>query len=169
MIIADGKDYDLLKKWSHNFDCDGYYSCEIGVGKGMGSQIIMDNVINNYLHIGIDSYTDNVRDTLVEDLFDYSNKGRFRLANMTERLFMSHPDHQDMTFAFVHFDCSTKSQDIMTQAVWFAERAAIHSRFVFSNHTQYKFDLISEVMKFYNFEIHGTGEAKCMMAKAPRK
>jgi hypothetical protein len=74
-----------------------------------------------------------------------------------------------MTFAFVHFDCSTKSQDIMTQAVWFAERAGPYSRFVFSNHTQYKFDLISEVMKFYNFEIHGTGEAKCMMAKAPRK
>ena len=45
----------------------------------------------------------------------------------------------------------------MTQAVWVAERAATHSRFVFSNHTQYKFNLISEVMKFYNFEIHGTG------------
>ena len=93
MIIADGKDYDLLKKWSNNFDWRGYYSCEIGVGKGMGSKIIIDNVINNYLHIGIDSYMDNVRDTLVEDLFDYTNKGRFRFANMTERLFMSHPDH----------------------------------------------------------------------------
>jgi len=169
MIRGNSSDYDLLRKWSSNFDCDGYYSCEIGVGEGMGSKIIMDNVINSYMHIGIDSYTDNTRDTLIGDLLDYSNQGKFRLANMTERLFMSHPDHQDMTFAFLHFDCSTKSQDIMTQAVWFAERAAPHSRFVFNNHTQYKFDLISEVMKFYGFEIHGMGDVKCMMAKAPRK
>ena len=56
MIEGDSDEYSLLKKWSANFDCDGYYSCEIGVRQGMGSKTIMDNIKNNYLHIGVDPY-----------------------------------------------------------------------------------------------------------------
>jgi hypothetical protein len=55
MIQGDSVEYDLLAKWS-NFDCDGHHSCEIGVRDGMGSKIIMDNIKNNYLHIGVDPY-----------------------------------------------------------------------------------------------------------------
>ena len=44
MIKGDGKEYDLLRKWSKDFDCQGYYSCEIGVRQGFGSKLIMDNV-----------------------------------------------------------------------------------------------------------------------------
>jgi hypothetical protein len=51
MIQGDSVEYNLLAKWS-NFDCDGHHSCEIGVRDGMGSKIIMDNIKNNYLHIG---------------------------------------------------------------------------------------------------------------------
>ena len=60
MIQGDSDDYDLLKKWSKDFDCNGYYSCEIGVREGQGSKIIMDNVKNNYLHIGVDPYGDRL-------------------------------------------------------------------------------------------------------------
>ena len=60
MIRGDSAEYELLEKWSKGFDCNGYYSCEIGVREGLGSKIIMDNVINNYLHIGIDPYGDLV-------------------------------------------------------------------------------------------------------------
>ena len=48
--------YELLEKWAKDFDCQGYKSCEIGVRKGLGSKIIMDNVINNYIHVGVDPY-----------------------------------------------------------------------------------------------------------------
>ena len=55
-IKGDGKEYDLLVKWAKDFDCEGYYSCEIGVRQGYGSKLIMDNVKNNYMHVGIDPY-----------------------------------------------------------------------------------------------------------------
>ena len=60
MIRGDSVEYDLLEKWAKNFDCEGHYSCEIGVREGLGSKIIMDNVLNNYMHIGIDPYGDLV-------------------------------------------------------------------------------------------------------------
>ena len=47
MIKGDSIEYDLLAKWA-DFDCNGYYSCEIGVRDGMGSKIIMDNIKNNF-------------------------------------------------------------------------------------------------------------------------
>ena len=55
MIKGDSEEYDLLEKWA-KFDCQGHYSCEIGVRQGLGSKIIMDNVTNNYMHVGIDPY-----------------------------------------------------------------------------------------------------------------
>ena len=53
MIKGDSSEYNLLEKWSKNFDCQGYYSCEIGVREGQGSKIILDNVINNDIVFGI--------------------------------------------------------------------------------------------------------------------
>ena len=161
MIQGDGAEYELLEKWSKGFDCQGYRSCEIGVREGLGSKIIMDNVINNYMHVGIDpygnlayqhydraytknwsehrrgnitaNYTDEMRDTMLKDFYKYRNEGKFRLANMTDSLFMSHPEHQDMVFAFVHFDGPHMTKDVITEAVWFANRSAPHTRFVFDD------------------------------------
>ena len=45
MIRGDSTDYDLLDKWSKDFDCQGYKTCEIGVREGLGTKIIMDNVL----------------------------------------------------------------------------------------------------------------------------
>jgi hypothetical protein len=56
MIRGDSSDYDLLEKWTKDFDCQGYKTCEIGVREGLGSKIIMDNVRNNYIHVGVDPY-----------------------------------------------------------------------------------------------------------------
>jgi hypothetical protein len=89
MIRGDSGEYDLLTKWA-NFDCEGNYSCEIGVREGLGSKIIMDNIKNNFIHIGVDpygnlnyqhydtspsytaDYTDEMRDRLVEDMKPYA-------------------------------------------------------------------------------------------------
>ena len=37
MIQGDSIEYELLEKWSKDFDCQGHYSCEIGVRAGLGS------------------------------------------------------------------------------------------------------------------------------------
>ena len=60
MIRGDSSEYDLLEKWAKGFDCQGYKTCEIGVREGLGSKIIMDNVVNNYIHVGVDPYGDRV-------------------------------------------------------------------------------------------------------------
>jgi len=122
MIRGDSSDYELLEKWSKDFDCQGHYTCEIGVREGLGSKIIMDNCRNSYLHVGVDpyanlkyqhydkgpaytaDYTDQMRDSLVADFIEYTNQGKFRLANTTDVAFMADPANQDSTFAFVHFD-----------------------------------------------------------------
>ena len=194
MIRGDSTEYDLLEKWAKNFDCDGHYSCEIGVREGLGSKIIMDNVINNYMHIGIDPYGDRVyqhcddqadrtwigfekgvaptypdtmRDTMLNDFREYRNQGKFRLANMTDKEFMSSPNHQDMTFAFVHFDGPHTSRDVMNEAIWFAERSAPHARFVFDDHNTYQMSIIAYALTLYGFKTHGMGDSKCMLAKVP--
>ena len=33
-IRGDSSDYELLEKWAKNFDCEGHYTCEIGVREG---------------------------------------------------------------------------------------------------------------------------------------
>ena len=194
MIRGDSVEYDLLQKWAKNFDCEGYYSCEIGVREGLGSKIIMDNVKNNYMHIGIDpygdlvyqhtddqagrtwhgfkkgdapTYPDSMRDTLLKDLLPYRNQGKFRLANMTDELFMTHPEHQDMTFAFVFFDGPHTTRAVLTEAVWFANRSAPHSRFVFDDTNCYQMSTIAYALTFFGFECHGMGDTKCMLAKVP--
>ena len=187
MIRGDSKEYELLEKWTKDFDCEGHYTCEIGVREGLGSKIIMDNVLNNYLHVGIDpyanlkyqhydngpaytaDYTDDMRDTMLTDFREYRNQGKFRLANMTDKLFMSHPDHQDMTFAFVHFDGPHMSKEVMTEAIWFAERSAPHCRFVFDDHNTYAMSTIAYALTLYGFQTHGMGDNKCMLAKVPTK
>ena len=60
MIRGDSTEYDLLEKWSKDFDCQGYKTCEVGVREGLGSKIIMDGVRNNYIHVGVDPYGDLV-------------------------------------------------------------------------------------------------------------
>ena len=194
MIRGDSVEYDLLLKWAKNFDCDGHYSCEIGVREGLGSKIIMDNVLNNYMHIGIDpygdlvyqhtddqdqrtwdgfkkgdapTYPDSMRDTLLKDLLPYRQQGKFRLANMTDKLFMTHPEHQDMTFAFVFFDGPHTTTDVLTEAIWFANRSAPHTRFVFDDTNCYQMSVIAYALTFFGFQCHGMGDTKCMLAKIP--
>ena len=45
MIEGDSEEYNLFEKWTKDFDCQGYYSCEIGVRKGFSSKIAMDNLM----------------------------------------------------------------------------------------------------------------------------
>ena len=183
MIRGDSTDYNLLDKWTKGFDCQGYKTCEIGVREGLGSKIIMDNVVNSYIHVGVDpygnlkyqhyddtgaytcDYTDDMRDTMLNDFKPYLNQGKFTLCNMTDTKFMNDTEHRHSTFAFVHFDGPHMTKDVMTEAVWFANRSVKGTRFVFDDYKKYNTALIAQVLEFYNFKVMELGKNKCLLEK----
>ena len=192
MIKGDSTDYDLLDKWSKDFDCQGYKTCEIGVREGLGSKIIMDNVRNNYIHVGVDpygdlvyqhcddqadrqwigyepgvapTYPDSMRDQMLYDFKPYRNEGRFTLCNMTDTKFMNDTEHKNSTFAFVHFDGPHMTRDVITEAVWFANRSAPHTRFVFDDHNEYAMSVIANSLLYFNFKTKEMGQNKCLLEK----
>ena len=183
MIRGDSSDYELLNKWTKGFDCQGYKSCEIGVREGLGSKIIMDNVVNNYIHVGVDpygnlkyqhydntgeytcDYTDEMRDTMLNDFYQYRNNGKFALCNMTDTQFMNDSEHRFSKFAFVHFDGPHMTKDVITEAVWFATRTAPITRFVFDDYTKYEMPLIETMLKTYGFNNVEQGKNKILLEK----
>jgi hypothetical protein len=192
MIRGDSTDYDLLDKWSKNFDCQGYKSCEIGVREGLGSKIIMDNVRNNYIHVGVDpygdlvyqhcddqpnrqwighepgvapTYPDSMRDQMLYDFKPYRNEGRFTLCNMTDTKFMNDTEHKNSKFAFVHFDGPHMTKDVITEAIWFANRSAPHTRFVFDDHNEYAMSVIANSLLYFDFKTVEMGQNKCLLEK----
>ena len=192
MIRGDSKDYELLEKWTKDFDCQGYKTCEIGVREGLGSKIIMDNVVNNYIHVGVDpygdlvyqhcddqpdrtwhgfekgvapTYPDSMRDTMLKDFLPYRNEGKFVLCNMTDTQFMNDSEHKNSTFAFVHFDGPHMTKHVLTEAIWFANRSAPHTRFVFDDHDTYEMSTIAHALTFFGFKTKEMGENKCLMER----
>ena len=183
MIRGDSGDYDLLEKWTKGFDCQGYKTCEIGVREGLGSKIIMDNVINNYIHVGVDpygnleyqhydnspsytaDYTDEMRDTMLQDFLPYRNAGKFTLCNMTDTKFMNDSEHRHSKFMFVHFDGPHMTKDVMTEAVWFANRSVPGTRFVFDDHLKFEMSTIANVLMLYDFKTTEMGDNKCLLIK----
>lgn len=192
MIRGDSTDYDLLDKWSKDFDCQGYKTCEIGVREGLGSKIIMDNVRNNYIHVGVDpygdlvyqhcddqpnrqwighepgvapTYPDSMRDQMLYDFKSYRNEGRFTLCNMTDTKFMNDTEHKNSKFAFVHFDGPHMTRDVITEAIWFANRSAPHTRFVFDDHNEYAMSVIANSLLYFDFKTKEMGQNKCLLEK----
>ena len=183
MIRGDSKDYELLEKWTKDFDCQGYKTCEIGVREGLGSKIIMDNVVNNYIHVGVDpygnlnyqhydnsskyqcDYTDEMRDTMLYDFKPYRNQGKFVLCNMTDIKFMNDSEHRFSTFAFVHFDGPHMTKDVITESVWFANRCAPHTRFVFDDYPKYEMSTIAHALTFFDFKTKEMGDNKCLLER----
>jgi hypothetical protein len=158
----------------------------------LGSKIIMDNIKNNFMHIGVDpygdrvyqhidnqencqwdglekgvapTYSDTIRDTMLNDFKPYRNQGKFHLANMTDTLFMIHPDYTEKKYAFVHFDGPHMTRDVLTEAVWFANRSAPNTRFVFDDYPNYDMDKISMVLGYWNFKTVKAGINKILLEK----
>jgi|TARA_R100000479_G_C6327946_1_gene180334 hypothetical protein len=192
MIQGDSDDYDLLKKWSKDFDCNGYYSVEIGVREGQGSKIIMDNVKNNYLHIGVDpygdldykhfddqenytwtglekgkapTYPDSMRDQMIADFTEYSRKGKFHFANMKDSDFMQHSVYSGLMFSFIFLDGPHTTKDVMSEAIWFANRSAKKTRMIFDDYLHYNMPLIEECLTYFGFKQIDRGNNKFCMEK----
>lgn len=189
MIETDSGESNLLEKWTKDFDCQGYYSCEIGIRKGGSSKIIMDNVKNNFLHIGVDpygdrkyehfdkgsgirhlsgvspTYPDTMRDEMLKDFKWYLNSGKYRFHNMTDTDFMYHPQYKESKFAFVMLDGPHTTHEVLTEAVWFANKAAPNTRIVFDDWVTYDMKLIKDALKYFGFESIEVGDNKVLMEK----
>jgi len=183
MIRGDSSEYELLEKWSKGFDCQGYKSCEIGVREGLGSKIIMDNIINNFIHVGVDpygnlnyqhydntgsytcDYTDGMRDTMLEDFKPYRNAGKFSLSIETDVEFMNTSKHRDSKFSFVHLDGPHMTKDVITESVWFANRSAPITRIIYDDYPKYDMPLIEKIMEKYGFKVLEKGKNKVCLEK----
>jgi hypothetical protein len=110
-------------------------------------------------------YTDEMRDTMLKDFLPYRNEGKFTLCNMTDTKFMNDTEHKNSKFAFVHFDGPHMTRDVITEAVWFANRSAPHTRFVFDDHGKYAMSVIANLLLYYDFKTKEMGQNKCLLER----
>ena len=185
MIRGDSKDYNLLDNWVRalRVSSKDILSCEIGVREGLGSKIIMDGIKANgprtYTHVGIDpygnlkyqhydnspaytaDYTNEMRLQLEKDLSNYKE---FKLFHMTDKEFMRrYPEYGP--FNLVHFDGPHMTRDVINEAIYFAERSAINTRFIFDDFKGYNIILISNVLEYYGFKEIDKGDNKICLEK----
>ena len=146
MIRGDSSEYELLKKWCETTPVysprERFYSCEIGVREGLGSKIIMDSFKKRiqgtpYMHFGVDpygnleyqhydntgAYTCDYTDDMYEQMMkDFESYPMFYFTKMTDTEFMNQYTNIDY-FNFVHFDGPHMTKDVITEAVWFANKS----------------------------------------------
>ena len=149
----------------------------------------MDNLKNNFIHVGVDPYGDRVyehfdkdsgikhndgisptypnsmRDEMLKDFKPYLDSGKFRFHNITDTDFMMHRAYDYSKFAFVMLDGPHTTKDVLTEAVWFANKAAPRCRIVFDDWITYKMDLIKNVMEEFGFKVADSGRFKLLMEK----
>jgi hypothetical protein len=111
------------------------------------------------------TYPDSMRDQMLYDFKPYRNEGRFTLCNMTDTKFMNDTEHKNSIFAFVHFDGPHMTKDVITEAIWFANRSAPHTRFVFDDHNEYAMSVIANSLLYFDFKTKEMGQNKCLLEK----
>jgi len=195
MIQGDGREYEKLAEWVKTLPIYSesprqIITCEIGVREGLGSKIIMDEVTARfpgvrYKHIAIDpygnlkyqhydtgtkdtvdfpvraDYTNKMRDQMIKDFVRYPE---FKFHNMTDTEFMNkHPNIGP--FDLVFFDGPHMSKDVMTEAIWFANRSRRGTRFIFDDHSHYEMSIIAYALTVYGFETIECGENKICLER----
>jgi hypothetical protein len=184
MIRGDSKDYNLLDNWVRGLKItSNVLTCEIGVREGLGSKIIMDAIKaqgpGNYMHIGIDpygnleyqhydnspaytaDYTNDMRLQLEKDLSSYKE---FKLFHMTDKEFMRrYPEYGP--FNLVHFDGPHMTREVLNEAIFFAERSDLYTRFVFDDYTHYDIAVICKALSYYGFKEIDKGDNKICLEK----
>lgn len=184
-IRGDSKEYDLLKRWCETSKLkspldkvQSGMTCEIGVREGLGSKIILES-FNPICHHAVDpygnleyqhyddgpAYTCDYTDAMYRQmLIDFSEYDNFLPWKMTDTRYMQmfhHITHYD----FVHFDGPHMTRDVLREAIWFADRSDIGTRFVFDDYPKYDMNLITHVLMKWGFKQHETGENKLCLEK----
>jgi len=57
------------------------------------------------------------------------------------------------------------TRNVLDEAIWFAHRAAPHTRFVFDDIKSYRMDLIANVLELYGFKTIEAGTNKTCLEK----
>ena len=188
MIRGDSSEYELLKKWCASTPVyspkDRFYSCEIGVREGLGSKIIMDTFKERihgtpYMHFGVDpygnleyqhyddsgsyrcDYTDEMYDHMIKDFEMYT---MFYFTKMTDTEFMNSYTNLDY-FNFVHFDGPHMTKDVITEAVWFANKSIKGTRFIFDDYPKYDMPFIAKILEKYGFKTIEAGRNKICLER----
>ena len=188
MIRGDSSEYELLKKWCASTPVyspkDRFYSCEIGVREGLGSKIIMDTFKERihgtpYMHFGVDpygnleyqhyddsgsykcDYTDEMYEQMVKDFEMYP---MFYFTKMTDTEFMNSYTNLDY-FNFVHFDGPHMTKDVITEAVWFANKSIKGTRFIFDDYPKYDMPFIAKILEKYGFKTIEAGKNKICLER----
>jgi 16S rRNA G966 N2-methylase RsmD len=95
---------------------------------------------------------------------DFKDYPEFRFHHMTDVEFMeTHP--KSGPFDLVFFDGPHMSKDVMTEAVWFANRSRRGTRFVFDDHTHYDMSIIAYALTIYGFKTIESGMNKICLEK----
>ena len=195
MIRGDSVEYDKLAEWVKTLPVysespSQILTCEIGIREGLGSKIIMDEITARlpgikYKHIAIDPYGDllyqhydkdtvgkpgfpvkaDYTDSMMKQMIqDFSRYPEFKFHNMTDTEFMN--NHPPMgPFDFVHFDGPHMTKDILTEAIWFANRSRRGTRFVFDDYTYYSMDQVAYCLTYFDFKTIEAGENKICLEK----
>jgi len=97
MIEGDSKEYEMIREACQTLKGDDLFTAEIGVRRGLGSKLILEELIfKKHWHIGIDpygnlnyshydkkepttaDYTNDMKHQLIKDL-DYKNFSLFQM------------------------------------------------------------------------------------------
>ena len=102
-----------------------------------------------------------MKDLLQKDLSSYKN---FELFAITDTDFMNIYHHYS-PYCFVHFDGPHMTRDVLTEAVWFANRAGSNCRFVFDDYPKYNMPLIQSALEPFGFKKLEAGKNKICLEK----
>ena len=188
-IRGDSTEYELLKKWCETLPFyekpKSVTTCEIGVREGLGSKIIMLGVkarIKNipYEHIAIDpynnlkyqhydkkepvtaDYTDEMRLQMVKD---FANDKNFNFYHFTDKQFMNLFNSTDKIFDLVHFDGPHMTKDVMREAIWFADKSRVGTRFVFDDSKFFDIEVVEKALSYWNFRPFESGKNKVCLQR----
>ena len=188
-IRGDSTEYELLKKWCTTLpfysEPESVLTCEIGVREGLGSQIIMMGIKERirkipYIHIGIDpydnlkyqhydgspeytsDYTDEMR---LQMLKDFSNNKNFNFYHMTDVQYMNLFNAAGRIYDLVHFDGPHRTKDIAREALWFADKSRVGTRFVFDDSKFFDIESLTKILSHWGFNIFESGKNKVCLQR----
>ena len=110
------------------------------------------------------TYPDSMRDQMIADFTEYIRKGKFHFANMKDSDFMKHNVYNGLMFSFVILDGPHTTKDVMSEAIWFANRSA-KTRMIFDDYLHYNMPLIEKCLTYFGFKQIDRGNNKFCMEK----
>ena len=70
-----------------------------------------------------------------------------------------------LNFSFVHFDGPHMTKDVLTEAIWFANRSAPHTRFVFDDTERFEMSVVAYALTFFDFKTIEMGGYKMFIGE----